>query len=382
MVEEEKKLQNKKIKQLLIIGNGADKHLGLPSLYLDYYNSLTYVEKFSNLLTGLATNQTYNWADVESLLLKILVVFYYSDASDLREALSPSEQILSVNNYEKFGKTVIKNAIYNRMSLEEIQRIRTGTLKFLIEHRWFEFSSRNTSDEKAFKKDKEKIYKHIMNQVTEFENQFKSYLQTKVKEFPKDEYEKKSKEFIDFLLKAGVYLPNNDEYDNRIISFNYTPIFEPKRVLPFYVTNVHGKLEGEVILGIDAHENAKFMEFTKTYRIMTQNDNGIMPTFDKDIDKIKFYGHSLGEADYSYFISIFDAVDLYGSSVQLIFYYNDFEGHEGTAHKREQVSAVYKLINHYGTTFQNQEHGKNLLHKLVLERRISVIKPEDDMLYI
>ena len=34
--------------------------------------------------------------------------------------------------------------------------------------------------------------------------------------------------------------------------------------------------------------------------------------------------------------------------------------------------AVTKLLSTYGTTMDNKDHGKNLLHKLMLEGRISI----------
>ena len=37
--------------------------------------------------------------------------------------------------------------------------------------------------------------------------------------------------------------------------------------------------------------------------------------------RIKFYGHSLGEADYSYFQAIFDSVKLYEGDTRLVFYF-------------------------------------------------------------
>ena len=35
------------------------------------------------------------------------------------------------------------------------------------------------------------------------------------------------------------------------------------------------------------------------------------------------------------------------------------------------IKRVYELINTYGNTFDNKDHGKNLLHKMLLEGRIS-----------
>lgn len=38
--------------------------------------------------------------------------------------------------------------------------------------------------------------------------------------------------------------------------------------------------------------------------------------------------------------------------------------------------AVRKLIHNYGATMDNKEKGNNLLHKLLLEERISVLELE------
>lgn len=91
-----------------------------------------------------------------------------------------------------------------------------------------------------------------------------------------------------------------------------------------------------------------------------------------DINIIKFYGHGLGEADYSYFQAIFDSVDLYHSNTKIVFYWSDYQGVEKQAIRVEQVKNVTKLIEEYGTTFTNEDHGRNLLTKLQLENRLQI----------
>lgn len=92
------------------------------------------------------------------------------------------------------------------------------------------------------------------------------------------------------------------------------------------------------------------------------------------LDVIKFYGHSLSAPDYSYFQAIFDEVNLYVGSTRLVFYYRQ---HEGTKDARTEMSkAVSHLLAEYGRTTDNADHGKNLMHKLILEGRLSVIELE------
>lgn len=123
---------------------------------------------------------------------------------------------------------------------------------------------------------------------------------------------------------------------------------------------------------------------TKRYRLLAQDpvdfqrvirpksSNGASMGF------IKFFGHSLSEADYSYFQSIFDAVDLYGGDTRLVFYYRP-HGKKGETEKvmvekarREVHKNVTKLLAAYGESFDNKDHGKNLMHKLLLEGRLMV----------
>ena len=172
--------------------------------------------------------------------------------------------------------------------------------------------------------------------------------------------------------------------NTNILSFNYTTLFDLLEVKsPCLYSNVHGKLcnhsctngcnTTNIIFGIDdnliqaKNSYSGLRIFSKTYRKMfdTSSPTSILPPNNVPLT-IKFYGHSLSEADYSYFQSIFDYYDLYSNSkVSLIFYYS--EGHE-------QTDAIYKLINTYGQSLSNKDQGKNLIHKLLLENRLKIEK--------
>ena len=169
-----------------------------------------------------------------------------------------------------------------------------------------------------------------------------------------------------------------------ILSFNYTALFDILGVQsPCLYNNVHGKLcmnkcaencsTSNIIFGIDdtivqsQDENFEIHKFSKTYRKMlyANAETRVLPTKDNLLE-IKFYGHSLSEADYSYFQSIFDYYNLYeNSKVSLIFYYS--KGFE-------QTDKIYRLINTYGKTLSNKNQGKNLTHKLLLENRLKIVE--------
>lgn len=92
---------------------------------------------------------------------------------------------------------------------------------------------------------------------------------------------------------------------------------------------------------------------------------------------IKFYGHSLGKADYSYIQAILDAVKLYEGDTKLIFFFRPHGQNSedcGTAEKakKDAMSKAIALLAAYGTTLDNKDHGTNLIHQLLIEGRLVV----------
>ena len=131
------------------------------------------------------------------------------------------------------------------------------------------------------------------------------------------------------------------------------------------------------IFGIDQNKvetNSNAYQFTKTFRKMNEQEKLLSHSLpnQSEINEIIFFGHSLSEADYSYFQSIFDYYDIYHSEVKLSFLYSEYgdeSGHVGI--RRRQIKNVTNLIRNYGDTMDNQNHGRNLVHKLLLENRLS-----------
>lgn len=190
-----------------------------------------------------------------------------------------------------------------------------------------------------------------------------------------------------------------------ILSFNYT-VFPSTRLesndnlkemysvkyiedLPncIFYENIHGKLgkqNSNIIIGIDEKDiepQDELYKFTKTYQLFEFDNDSNEKNLGLPIGvkKIKFFGHSLAEADYSYFQSIFDFYDIYNTNVKLIFYYVNYKNSDGEEidGKNELFIRVINLMKEYGETLDNKDHGKNLLHKLKLENRI-ILKNLDD----
>ena len=214
--------------------------------------------------------------------------------------------------------------------------------------------------------------------IQEFENQLKEYLFS----IDNDLNITAHKELLLMALK-GKY--------NRVLvmDFNYTNL-QSDPFNPAY--HIHGSTYTHCIVGIDPYYKnpginnlyevlGPKVRFTKVYkRLRYSNSQEIrQPVLNKNINRITFFGHSLGEQDYSYFQSVFDYFNLYESEIDLVFCYMEYEENPVIKESDRITERVFKLINRYGETLTNKDHGNNLLNKLLLEGRLVFYRllPED-----
>ncbi|KOY72152.1 AbiH family protein [Apilactobacillus kunkeei] len=232
------------------------------------------------------------------------------------------------------------------------------------------------------------IDEFLISELNKLEDMFSNYLK----------YEVERKNYKNNVIKNIYNLVGMDPVD--ILNFNYTEYENylknsdiEYRVNLKDIFNIHGSISDHVIFGIDNSSNEKQENdihvpmFTKTYRIMSKtkkammfetnervSNNDISYLADQSYDVIKFFGHSLSDADYSYFQSIFDKLDLYNSDVILEFYYSkhrkDSEYPDRDMHKVE--NNVFSLLSKYGETLDNKNRGNNLMHKLLVEGRLVI----------
>lgn len=222
----------------------------------------------------------------------------------------------------------------------------------------------------------------LLEEVYKLEENFNNYLVhegNKILRFNNDPIDKVHY-YLNLCSILGIETFPKDEL-LYLINFNYTIPFDKLISENIICNNVHGTTycfggEGG-LFGIDCfkgnYEEMLKYQFTKTYRkMLMQEDNVRLPN---NVDEIYFYGHSLAEADYSYFQSLFDYYDIYSSNVKLFFCYSEYgsdEDKKNSKQKKVVGEAVLKLIGKYGNTFDNKDKGRNLLHKLLLESRLQL----------
>ena len=222
---------------------------------------------------------------------------------------------------------------------------------------------------------REKLDKLMLDELHRLEDQFDAYLTKQVEQTP--QYPKTARQLLWEIIKRG--MPNEDDFrpDLSVLSFNYTGPKEMKfnnnRAVSY--VNIHGKLGGGIVFGIDGGgmmTNRSVAPFTKTYRLMAMGGPQHYEVLPGDVDLIKFFGHSLASADYSYFQAIFDSIDLYDGGTCLAFYYRPYAGKSDLEVRTDMMNRVTELLSTYGQTLDNADHGNNLIHKLLLEGRLSI----------
>ena len=411
--------------QLLILGNGFDLHCGLKSSYKDFFQSTILdtiggryglqqkkagVSGFwETLLFGYYTTfgkVNYNWCDIETIIKNTVLaignrnkglafealesVKRREDPNEIKSIYGTIEHFIYINCMSIFydtlysGKTYSDNEAYslliNRI-LQELHKFERGFCKYIKNN------IVNPNNEKEYNTQYIVNAMNLLNTLTGF---------TDIRYETIDDIIERQEEAYYKPISPTMYQSDwrekhilSQEFSNlhsvNILSFNYTALFDILGVQsPCLYNNVHGKLcmnkcaencaSCNIIFGIDdtviqsQEENFELHKFSKTYRkmLIADAETSILPKIDNQMVEIKFYGHSLSEADYSYFQSIFDYYNLYeNNKVSLIFYYS--KGFE-------QTDEVYRLINTYGKTLSNKDQGKNLTHKLLLENRLKIIE--------
>lgn len=405
---------NERTKQLLIIGNGFDLACGLKSKYTDFFETIEFRKKEQNywyyIFDSLKNNNlfsSYEWADIELQILRQLKNIEILYQNDFIRSLEAQKYVGTL-------ETEI-NLMITKRNLNDVTFI-----SLMITYLGLRETNHSTIPE-TLSEAHDIIFRHL----TLLEDDFKDFLSKQIDTaeakidhylisgsnnnshhnyypkaflllyhlfawYPRAPLSEKCKELNlklsyeeTILFNGKISLIRDDKIiiaENDLLSFNYTV---PYRYMD--ICNIHGSLQnGAIIFGIDYEKVISTFKnppvrFTKSYRIIKNNFH---PNFDltKRYDSILFFGHGLGEADYSYFQSIFDSIDLYHSKTKLVFFWYNYTNNSDEIIYDDLISRVFKLLERYGLTFANKAHGINLLTKLQLEERI--IFEKIDMEYI
>ena len=218
---------------------------------------------------------------------------------------------------------------------------------------------------------KEDFYSFLLNELKLFENEFVKFLKWQLAETIYHSFGIVTPNHT-YFMKAVATINEICGFDNlvSIDSFNYTYI-EDDRVKQI-IHYINSDIENP-IFGVDSvfqTDDPKFI-FTKTSRRMA-ND-----TVSKNVDNrekyehVIIYGHSLNEADYSYFFPIFDEIDLANnkSTSKIVFAYSIFEESKRAERIKEINDSVFRIIEKYAVE-RNMLFSNRFLDSLTTRGRV------------
>lgn len=400
--------------QILVLGNGFDLASGLPTSYneffdwrfnkikeqyedignlMDRYRDIINLPVIKITCIGNVKNNPLELVQIETKEGKKTYLSIHNELRNIMQTMKEKEinyfdLYFVLNKKEKANWNDIEREIYTIVkkvsrcntgtSEEELNKIIQGGIKITINNLFLLMfmepckinSNLNT-------------YEVLMTELKKFEMEFQKYISEINSKIIKNSAFKST--YIDNCKKLIKF-----ETNTYIINFNYTSIEKvlEKQQVTFKEINVHGRFDQVTIFGIDqsvCNVDTDEYIFSKTYRKIAENTNSIMLPDKKEprIEKqeLVFYGHSFAKADYSYFQSLFDLYDIYNQTF-LTFKYSIYDEDKTYEIKQDTFHKVTKLLIDYGSTMSNKDHGKNLLHKILLEGRLKVeVVPLDNMRY-
>jgi len=394
--------------KLLIIGNGFDLTCGLRSSYKDfflwqhnnsnafatYYMKETGDHSYAKKESG-GTIFTYPSSIESKAFTEELTVWdmyfislkrCYKYWCDIEKAISDS-----LLGQDSFWKKTLRNiyAVIRKYNSGSNLENNLSVFERLI---WRNIFDKNiTLPESSFGVHKtqlefkeEEFYTLLLDQLELFENKFRKYISQQVEAHA--DYSSNTLT----LTKELLSFKNNETATYSVMNFNYTDPFiwfDENAGVKFIRDNVHGTITSDYsIFGIDSevknidsslqqihHLDPAYLFTKQRRRIVKMAEGKESPRVtNNQYSELVFYGHSLNEQDYSYFHTLFDLCDLYGSELKLLFYYKEY-GETAGNNKRireTRITEVSALLGRYGETFSNKSHGRKLIDKLFNERRL------------
>lgn len=352
---------NKNI-NLLVLGNGFDLACGEKTSIFDFVNSIL-------------RNPNNSWSHYK-LNFIVLLIWYMSDETSgerWKDFLNLNDA--EFNDWMDFEK-IVYHLVLDEQTYSLIEDIYNNPSKYKqntdkaaaysIAQYFLNFRSwRN-----GFFSPSDSYLEFLEKAVFEFEEELQHYL-TRI-----------DNDIVVYAHKELLLRKLRSKYElTSVMDFNYTSLpYDPVAHPVFYI---HGSKSVSCLIGIDPYYKnpglndiykvlGPKMRFSKVYKRLRFSSKEELQQFvlRKNINRITFFGHSLGEQDYSYFQSMFDYINLYESDVVLVFCFTEYDKESPIKEIDRLNQRVFKLVNRYGETLSNKDHGNNLLNKLLLEGRL------------
>jgi len=343
----------------LIIGNGFDLHCGLHTKYSDYFlkNSAKY-RLISELLEKYEKTKTLDFEDKKVSNLNTWDIFFVINSSKNPQANKDNwcdieRLLLSSLMNETDKNTTLESLLAYMPSIVHWSEIRRHIARntkatnhidmFVVEFMKFKMNSQG-----LYPVD---FYQFLLNELKEFEREFGKfiYAQLHVTWFERCNY---GQVFLNepYIRMAMDTIDELCDLNNLVAidSFNYGDIRD--RRISDRLQNINGNIQFP-IFGVDSifePKDERFI-FTKTGRRIDSDCFDSNYEAKPEFENIVIYGHSLNQADYSYFFPVFDRMKLTDNLAtnKIIFAYSIYDEEQKQSIKSHYREAVSKLLYAY-----------------------------------
>ena len=372
----------------LVIGNGFDLYCGLKTKYSDYFKFddsknkalKNWIDSFNNLYYYAdgyrnIANRKDLWVDLLNFKntniwdLFFFLVSYENNSFDNWKWCDIESVMLEWlhRNTDKMYFSSIRN-------FELVYKFIDGSLSKKVDAAVYYLAAF------AFKKNNEKKFKNI--------DEFYSFLLSQLKLFEKEfgqyiyhlQVDDSCKAFlppkpiITYIEKAEEAICKICTIENiaSIDTFNYgTPLIEK---IKGKINHINGDVDNP-IFGVDSNAfiapDPRYI-FSKTNRRMNLDMIKNESYETKEFENIIIFGSSLSVADYSYFFSIFDKINITDLSnpAKIVFAYNVYDSGKEEAINKQLSKSIFELFQEYSRYKGNNEQPNRLLDSLTTQGKV------------
>ncbi len=364
----------------LVIGNGFDLYCGLKTHYSDYFNYKDDLYKcinnwFCNF--GLSANNYarhnsgYNcWKDLERIdeinvwdIYFCLLKNLYPKHIDNWQWCDVERIIFdSVNpNSDSDIKPLFWESVFNyEQGIWHINQDTPNELCILVS------IVHKKNNERLFA-DKNSFFEFLLSQLKLFEKDFGNYIYRI--HFTKDPV--KTEEIFDNYQKAFMKICNLDKVTS-IDSFNFDR-FEDEYT-DGMLRNINGEYENP-IFGTDSIYSEKVEQnylFTKTNRRIELDMIDVYDYDESTFENAIVFGHSLNEADYSYFFPLLDKLNMLDvtKTNKIVFEYSIYDSKKENEIKSNLRTAINTLFIKYAIDRNYIGNPGRLIDSLTIYGRV------------
>lgn len=375
-----KNLKNVKI----VLGNGFDLHCGLHSKYSDYYcqnwrkyffikdsfskyknNDIFDLDFNDKMVQSINTWDVFfvmngpndprllksDWCDVERLLFSSLISY--------DEKLSSTDKIALALRSNIHWSIIHGLMFSNSLGTNHIDRYIVEFIKNRSKFICFDYKD---------------FYAYLLKELKDFEKDFGHFIYEQFHDPYFESCSYGTKKVFNSEYSRNVNYTINELCDENnltsIDSFNYSEIEKPSLKAKFQ--NVNGSYKNP-IFGVDSRfmPNEKQFIFTKTCRRI--DADMVDETFQSNpyFENVIIYGHSLDEADYSYFFPLFDKLNLLDSTSNgvIVFVYSIYDEAKKSEIEINFRSRMTRIMLEYAKS-KHLTDPERLLDSLSTQKRI------------